>query len=118
MADAAIERAFAGAKNLIGRLFAVGGSSWAVTRLSGDGLASPRTSGPAGEVTGWLTQGAARPGVAVVGEVVPPVAWTFTRTGGLPLQPGDELEEVGGVRVRVGVLLDTLGYEEWEVTRL
>jgi hypothetical protein len=117
MADAAIERAFAGAKNLIGRLFAVGGSSWAVSRLSGDGLASAKTAASAGTVGGWLTQGTAQPGASQPGEPAPPARWSFTRTGGAALTPGDVLTS-GSVTIRIGTLLDSLGYEEWEATRL
>lgn len=117
MADASITRAFAGAKDLIGRLFAVGGSSWAVARLSGDGLASAKTVASAGSVAGWLTQGAGGAGATQPGEPAPPARYTFTRISGATLQPGDTLTS-GGVTIRIGVLLDSLGHEEWEADQL
>jgi hypothetical protein len=96
----------------------VGGERWRVYRLSGAGVSTAKTRAPVGYVSGWLAQDEkARSAATDAGQPAASALWTFTRTGGVALVLGDELEG-DGATCRLGALSDLVVSERWEATKL
>lgn len=96
------------------------GPSWLISRASGDGISTPRTSAWAGYLTGYVVEPATRQGQTAPGQPAPATKPTLTVTSETLPAENDiiTLDSDNTVRYRVGGRTASLLYPTYLVERL